>query len=147
MHSTTKQRRKQPETALSNLPTAYGIMAMSSDTLGLLASWLVPTVVHPLHAAVQARVFGANARQGAKCRNFGRGLLSVKGLQASDVYGIDHGNVSKSGDIWKNVRQSTTARRAQTLRHLRLIVTHSTRDIGDRIRTISFGAGLHACCK
>lgn len=37
-------------------------MAMSSETLetlGLLASWLVPTVVHPLHAAVQARVFGA----------------------------------------------------------------------------------------
>lgn len=60
--STTKQSRYQPETALPYLPAAYGIMAMSSETLetlGLLASWLVPTVVHPLHAAVQARVFGA----------------------------------------------------------------------------------------
>ena len=96
-------------------------MAMSSETLetlGLLASWLVPTVVHPLHAAVQARVFGANARQGAKCRNFGRGLLSVKGLQASDVYGNNHVNVIKSGDTWKNALQPTPARRAQALRHL-----------------------------
>ena len=94
------------------------LMTMSSGALGLLASWLVPAVVHPLHAAVQARVFGANARQGAKCRNFGRGLLSVKGLQASDVYGNNHVNVIKSGDTWKNALQPTPARRAQALRHL-----------------------------
>jgi hypothetical protein len=78
----------------------------------------VPTVVHPLHAAVQARVFGANARQGAKCRNFGRGLLSVKGLQASDVYGNNHVQYHQIWRYLENALQLTTARRAQALRHL-----------------------------
>jgi hypothetical protein len=95
-------------------------MVMSSETLGLLASWLVPTVVHPLHAAVQARVFGANARQGAKCRNFGRGLLSVKGLQASDVYGNNH---VQCHQIWRYLERCVAINTSQTSASVEAFVT------------------------